>query len=277
MKKLDNLPDKGLLHAEAGRTKFSLTRYAPSEDLAPFVEHYWLTEWDLQGQPPYRQFLITHPCVNLVFEQDGRNGCYTGVHGIRETSDSRLLEGKGKAIGIKFKPGGFYPFWQQPMTRLTGTSVSCGEMFGVDMGPIERQVFNQRGGEQIAAAAENFLRERLPARVALAELATEIVEAVSDNRQIAKSGDLSELFGMSLRSLQRIFNQYIGISPKWVIRRFRLHEAAERMEKGDKTDWTELAAQLGYFDQAHFIRDFKAVAGKTPSAHLQANSELRPS
>lgn len=276
MEKLENLPDKGLLHAEAGRAKFSLTRYAPSEDLVPFVEHYWHIEWDLRGQPPYRQFLLTHPCVNLVFEQNDK-GCYTGVHGIRQTSDSRLLEGKGSVLGIKFKPGGFYPFWRQPMTQLTGISVDCGELFKVEMGPIEQRLFSQRSGEWMAETAEQFLRDRLPERVGLAELANEIVEAASDNRQIAKSSELAELFGMSLRSLQRIFNQYVGISPKWVIRRFRLHEAAERMEQGDQMDWTELAAQLGYFDQAHFIRDFKAVAGKTPLAHLQANSELKPS
>lgn len=277
MKKLENLPDKGILHAEAGRTKFSLTRFAPSGELAPFVENYWHTEWDLRGHPPYRQVILSHPCVNLVFEQDELIGRYTGVHGIRESSDSRLLQGQGTALGIKFKPGGFYPFWRQPMTRLTGRSVGCGELFGLDMGPIERRMFAVDSGEEMAAAADAFLRERQPERFPSAELATEIVEAASANRQIVKVAELAGLFGLSLRSLQRIFNQYIGISPKWVIRRFRIHEAAERMENGDLTDWTEFAGQLGYFDQAHFIRDFKAVAGKTPAAHLEANSKLKPS
>jgi len=276
VKQLENLPDKGILHAEAGRTKFSLTRYAPSEDLAHFVEHYWLTEWDLRGQPPYRQVILTHPCVNLVFEKDAQ-GCYTGVHGIREATDSKLLQGEGMALGVKFKPGGFYPFRRQPMTRLTGISLSCSEMLGVDTTPVEQRMFAQDSGERMAAVAESFLRERQPERDTLAELATRIVEAASTNRDLAKASDLADLFGMSVRSLQRLFSQYIGISPKWVIRRFRLHEAAERMEKGNKADWTQLAAHLGYFDQAHFIRDFKAVAGKTPFEHFQADRKLKPS
>lgn len=59
----------------------------------------------------------------------------------------------------------------------------------------------------------------------------------------------------------------LGVTPKWVIKRFRLQEAAERIEQGAATSWTELAMQLGYFDQAHFIKDFKSVLGQTPAAY----------
>ena len=57
------------------------------------------------------------------------------------------------------------------------------------------------------------------------------------------------------------------MSPKWVIRRYRLHEALERVNAGHRVDWAALAAELGYFDQAHFIRDFKALVGRTPAEY----------
>ena len=72
--------------------------------------------------------------------------------------------------------------------------------------------------------------------------------------------------GIGKRSLQRLFNEYVGASPKWVIRRCRLHEALERLHAG-VVDVAGLAAELGYFDQAHLIQDFKTIVGVTPGQY----------
>nr|WP_286672575.1 helix-turn-helix domain-containing protein [Cohnella hashimotonis] len=77
--------------------------------------------------------------------------------------------------------------------------------------------------------------------------------------------------GLSVRSLQRLLDRYIGVSPKWILQRFRLQEAAERIRQGGAADWSALAADLGYYDQAHFIRDFKSVVGQTPDAYARAS------
>jgi AraC-like DNA-binding protein len=69
--------------------------------------------------------------------------------------------------------------------------------------------------------------------------------------------------------LQRWFNEYVGVGPKWVINRYRLHEAIERLAGDLPVDWTQLALELGYFDQAHFIRDFKALVGVPPAAYVR--------
>ena len=71
----------------------------------------------------------------------------------------------------------------------------------------------------------------------------------------------------SPRSLQRLFREYVGVTPKWVLQRVRLHEAAERMADGDSDCAAALALDLGYFDQAHFIKDFKAIVGRSPSEY----------
>ena len=67
------------------------------------------------------------------------------------------------------------------------------------------------------------------------------------------------------RALQRLFGDYVGVSPKWVIKRYRLHEAVEQLAGGRPPEWSALAQNLGYFDQAHFIRDFKRLVGRTPA------------
>jgi AraC-like DNA-binding protein len=82
--------------------------------------------------------------------------------------------------------------------------------------------------------------------------------------------ELAARHAMSQRTLQRLFRRYVGVSPKWVLQRYRLHEAAERIAEGRDGDWAATALELGYFDQAHFIRDFKALIGASPAQYAGA-------
>jgi AraC-like DNA-binding protein len=73
-----------------------------------------------------------------------------------------------------------------------------------------------------------------------------------------------------MRRLQRLFSDYVGVGPKWVIRRYRLHEAAARAADGAGLDLVRLAAELGYADQAHLTRDFTAMVGVPPARYARA-------
>ena len=95
-----------------------------------------------------------------------------------------------------------------------------------------------------------------------------IMDLILADREITKVEDLVRHSGVGKRTLQRLFSEYVGVSPKWVINRYRLHEALERVAAGESVDWTSLAQDLGYFDQAHFIRDFKKLVGKTPTEYV---------
>ncbi|MFD0694026.1 DUF6597 domain-containing transcriptional factor [Paenibacillus sp. GCM10027628] len=262
--------DKGILKAAAGMQKFSLMRYLPAPDLDPFIEHYWMVRWDLRGQPPYRQAILSYPNVNLAFEQENTS-VFTGIYGVPKTTYTRLLQDEGVVLGVKFRPGGFYPFWQQPVSLLTGEILGIGDVFGVDAKAIEEQMFAQEDGEHMARLAEQFLRERLPEPDEQAELVNQIVQTAIENREITKVEDIVQLFGINKRTLQRLFSRYVGVSPKWVIQRFRLQEAAELMEKGGIPDWPKLSQDLGYYDQAHFIKSFKSMIGKSPEAYMNVN------
>jgi AraC-like DNA-binding protein len=93
------------------------------------------------------------------------------------------------------------------------------------------------------------------------------VSRITADPGLRRVGQLSAASGMSARSLQRLFADYVGVSPKWVMRRARLHEAAERADSGEFVDWAELAADLGYADQAHLSRDFTATIGVPPTSY----------
>ena len=95
---------------------------------------------------------------------------------------------------------------------------------------------------------------------------------ITDDPALRRVDQLSAASGISARSLQRLFADYVGVGPKWVMRRARLHEAAARADSGEPIDWAGLAADLGYADQAHLTRDFTATIGVPPAryAHPEA-------
>ncbi|QJC54546.1 AraC family transcriptional regulator [Paenibacillus albicereus] len=102
---------------------------------------------------------------------------------------------------------------------------------------------------------------------ASAQLVDRIVTGIQLDRGQRSVEDVAARWGLSSRSLQRLFRTYVGMPPKAVIRRYRLHETMG-LASGDP-DWAALALELGYFDQAHLIRDFKAVVGMTPGSYAK--------
>ncbi|TVY10822.1 helix-turn-helix domain-containing protein [Paenibacillus cremeus] len=268
MKSIERGTDKGILHAKAGKQKFSLHKYEPAAELAPLIEHYWVVQWDLKGQAPYRQTILSYPNVNMAFEKD-YNGCFAGIYGVPKTTYTRHLQDDGMALGIKFRPGGFYPFWRQPVSLLTGRTIPVSDVFGMSSKPVEERILTQSDGESMVQLAEHFLLQQLPEPDEQVALIGGMMHEAAQNRDILQVEDMVHLFGISKRTLQRLFSRYVGVSPKWVIQRYRLQEAAELIERSDNVDWTVLSQELGYYDQAHFIKDFKAVIGRSPEAYAR--------
>ena len=115
--------------------------------------------------------------------------------------------------------------------------------------------------------AEALLCSVLPERDRMAEQVAALVSRITADPGLRRVDQLSAASGMTARSLQRLFADYVGVSPKWVMRRARLHEAAERADSGEPVDWASLAADLGYADQAHLTRDFTATIGISPTRY----------
>jgi transcriptional regulator GlxA family with amidase domain len=109
-----------------------------------------------------------------------------------------------------------------------------------------------------------MLGARLPPVDERALLAQQAVEAAAAANGPVSVAALSAQLGIEERSLQRLFSNYVGVSPKWVIQRFRLQEATWQLGRAAAPDLADLAARLGFFDQAHFTRGFTQLVGKPP-------------
>jgi AraC-like DNA-binding protein len=220
---------------------------APAPELAGYVARYWAASWDYAE--PYRQKIVPYPNVQLVFADTGAT-----VVGVCGGHQVRVLEGRADVLGVAFRPGVFRPFLGAPVSTITDRVLPAARVFGAGL-PTRRDV----------ATVEEFLRTRLPEPDPRAEQAAAIVEAIAAGPDVTRVDALAEDFGISMRTLQRLFAEHVGIGPKWVIRRYRLHEVTERLAAGDVVDWAALAHELGYADQAHFTRDFRMIFGESPT------------
>ena len=161
------------------------------------------------------------------------------------------------------------------MASLANTSIPVSEVFGAAATVLEKFILSTEDEDAMTVEANAFLLQRLPDRDDKAALAREMVERILRERDLLTVDDLSARCDVSIRSLQRLFSQYVGVSPKWVIRRYRLHELLEQIHSGTQIDWAQLAAELGYFDQAHLIRDFKSITGYAPTEYTGMQSVQR--
>ncbi|WP_167881192.1 helix-turn-helix domain-containing protein [Leptospira gomenensis] len=238
------------------------SRYLPEPALAYFIEHYWTVSWDLRGRGTYLAETLPHPSIHMVFENGNSR-----IQGIIEGRFSNLLEDQGRVWGIKFKPGMFYPFFGKSVASITNRSVPIESVFPIDVNETETSILSAENDSERIRITEKTFFQNLPVRDRTAEWTEKAVRSVLENPEIGKVEKLSERLNVNKRTLQRLFHKYVGVSPKWVIQRYRLHEAAERLDKGEVLDGVGLALELGYFDQAHFIRDFKSFVGKSPDQY----------
>ena len=253
----------GVLHARTAAARFTLNRYPPSAGLAGFVDYYWTVRWDLRGQPPHEQAILPHPTVNLAFEAAG-----AAVHGVDRKIFTRRLAENGRALGVRFRPGGFRPFYGRSVAALNDRVVPASSIFGAAADEAcAVAMADGADDDAMAAAAEELLLGCRVAADPLAERVAGIVERITADPGLRRVAVLTEVAGMPERRLQRLFADYVGVSPKWVMRRARLHEAALRAESGADVDWPALALDLGYADQAHLVRDFTATLGMSPARY----------
>ncbi|WP_203884994.1 helix-turn-helix domain-containing protein [Planotetraspora kaengkrachanensis] len=256
---------RGWVNPYAGLNAFDFFRQAPSPELAAYVEHFWVVTWTDLAEP-YEQRIVSHPTVNMTITQD-----FHRIAGVIRGGFSYTMRDSGRVLGTRFRPGGFRPFLGGPVSQLTGRFVEISEMYGAAGAALVEQVLAEPDARAAIALIERFLRSLGPNQDPTAEEVAALVAMVESDMSMTRVDELAARSGRSVRSLQRLFRDYVGVGPKWVIRRFRLHEAAERVHRG--IDLATLAAELGYTDQAHLTRDFTAAVGMPPAAYARLGSQ----
>ncbi|GAB2448947.1 helix-turn-helix domain-containing protein [Nocardioides hungaricus] len=238
-------------------------RFAPSPELAAVVRRYWMPVWSLPAGVTSTQRVLQYPVCLIVVSPE-----YALLVGPSSGLSTQELAGSGWALGTMLQPAAGFTLAGGSVDRLTDRTVPLEdgaladrvrEAVGDDPGDPDRQ-------RAAVAAVEEWLCRLLPVDDE-GLLVNAIVEYVEGDSSVQRVGQVCEKFAITERTLQRLTARRIGLSPKWLVQRRRLHEAAERLRAPADTGrpaLARLAADLGYADQAHFGRDFRSVTGLTP-------------
>jgi AraC-like DNA-binding protein len=251
---------RGVLRRDIPAGKMYHSRRSPLAALSHLIAHYWFIEWDLRGCEPQLVENTPHPNIHLVFDAG-----HAQALGVQTAKFSRVLTDCARVFGVKFRAGGFRPFVDCPLSKLMDRGIPATDVFGEDAHALAAIVFAAATEDELVNAANEFFGARIPKPDYTVEEAAGLVEKILNDTEIKTVDDLAARSKSNKRRLQRLFNDYVGASPKWVIRRYRLHELIEKIHSGAKLDWARIAVELGYFDQAHLINDFKSIVGYSPT------------
>ena len=280
-KKLSNLKkSRGVLNLTNNQSYYQLKQYKPSKALQPFIEQFWHVTWDLRNRSPLTQQNLPQPNIHFTIEGD-----QTLFYGPVKSSFTRTLIGQGSIFGIKFHIGALSPLLQQPLCHYVDKIIELESLLEpVDVSNVTKINAVDNVQNQIKIA-EAFLQNLIfnpasPFFVENSVQATEqtmrvraLVELIENDHSMTKVSQLVTTSGLSERAIQRIFKTYVGLNPKWLIRKYRIHELLTRLETElslNKVDWQQIVHDLGYVDQAHLFNEFKSFVGHSPQQYLQS-------
>ena len=253
-----------------------LVRMDCAASLAPWVENYWMLQWELPSGKTYQSSTLPHPACTLSVE---RGHLRDGVEGIDGVAGAVVVTGvlthrfdvtlqdAGWVLGIKFRPGGLASLTGtgvRPLRDVTAaaptafpaTTVESLAQLGPHLSPDECRVLADAGLNTSDRSPEPDYATVL-----------DIVSVMLKDRSLLRVAQVEERCGIGKRRLQRLFEKCVGATPKWVLARYRIHDAVIDLDAGHTGSLADLAARYGWFDQADFTREFTELVGVPPGAY----------
>lgn len=255
----------------ADRPSPPIWRYAPSDDLGDLVMRYWVPVWDLPAGVTWSQQVLQYPVCLIVVST---------TYAIAVGPDTGLgrvdLTGTGWGVGTMLQPaagslllgGSVAPLTDRRVDLATLPSLDGARLVEEIRGIMAPDPASPRRHLEALRAVESRIRRLGPVDEA-GQVCNDVVALLEARPDIVHVADLCAALRMTERTLQRLTTERMGLTPKWLIQRRRLHDATLAIKEG-RGDLASIAVESGYADQAHFTRDFKRFTGMTPGAYLRA-------
>ncbi|SHF82115.1 Helix-turn-helix domain-containing protein [Fodinibius roseus] len=251
--------------------------YKPSPQLAVYVECYWSAKAE---QPPFneQESLIPDGTIELMFNFgdhysqviDDREKLIKGSHviGIRKQSLFISQTSKQNFFSIRFKPGGFFPFFKIPVYKFANGFYQISELFNRELNTLEYQLYEAANNRKRVEIIEQFLLNKLSQQPEdFAFVQTCAKRLVTDSSCTVEH--LADQFSSNYKTIERKFLDVIGLTPSKLRTVKRFNQAVHAMYSGNYNSLAEIAYASGYYDQSHFIRQFKKLASATPRQFLE--------
>ncbi len=262
-----------------------LLAHKPLPPLSEFVDLIWLCENYASSHEKER--LLPDGTVELVINlKEDRIRVYDShrpeqfhmipgcvVSGPRSEFFVIDTEGVAATMGVHFRPGGAFPFLGIPPSELNNQSVALEFLWGAASNRLRERLLEAQTVDARFQVLEGCLLEQLAKPVQRHPAVAFALQQFFGFRQPPPVSRVVEQVGFSQRRFIQLFSDEVGLTPKLFCRVSRFQRVVRRLATAHEIDWAEVALECGYYDQAHFIHDFKDFAGITPSAYLQHRTE----
>jgi len=254
--------------------------YVPRPPLSAFVEVLWSCEGDTPTQTTERRLpdgsmeVVITLCDDLIRIYDRRRpdrvykyhgGVISGAQAEFTLIDTTVHAG---AVGVHFKPGGAAPFLPAPAGALHDAVIPLDVLWGAAATDLREQMLEAKTVENKFHILEQFLLARLAPTPAAYPAVAFALAAFHDVSRRAPIAAVVEQIGLSQTRFIQVFRDTVGLTPKQFCRIQRFQQVLRLLDSGGPVRWVDLALACGYCDQAHFIHEFRAFTGLTPSAYL---------
>jgi AraC-like DNA-binding protein len=169
---------------------------------------------------------------------------------------------------VHFKAGGVFPFLRLPPGDLHNLRVSPADVWGCEAQYLEEQLAEAPSAEARFRVLEAFLVAKAPRPLERHPAVRFALRHLSADTSARRVAEVTEQVGLSSRRFIQLFTREVGLAPKLYSRVQRFQQVVNCLDGADGVNWTDLALACGYYDQAHFIRDFQALSGLLPSDYL---------
>jgi AraC-like DNA-binding protein len=183
--------------------------------------------------------------------------------------------GAVQVLGIRFWPGGAYPFVSIPQNEIAGQVISLDSIWGKTGRNLHSRIFDAADPVEGVKQVESLLLSRLYEFKNLDDGLLKTTALILQSGGCVPIESLADDLGISLRKLDRVFNARVGLTPKALCRVVRFQQVLKMVERDQQSrDWAQLAVECGYYDQSHFIKEFSAFTGLSPTAYFSEQNAL---
>lgn len=234
--------------------------------LSRSVDFFWLVEGYLQ--PHGAERVLPTGSVDLILSLDERHKA-DAIAGARSRSIVIDTSTALNFIGVRFKPGGAFAFLGLPVGELQDISVDPTVLWGASARTLRDELLHTPAPQARFRILERFLLERLHKARYRHPAVQYAIDTIGDSEGATSIASIVEHTGLSARRFIATFRNEVGLAPKVFSRLARFRRVIGRLRHVEAADWADVALECGYFDQSHFIHDFRAFAGVSPSAYLR--------
>lgn len=256
---------------------FRYQEIAPQPALAPYINCFWLMEETNSSVVADRS--VPDGCVELVFHRQNRVertsvGGQPQLNPVVELIGQQIraytvrLLGHNQVLGVRFFPHTFAYFSPIPLLCLTSQVLDAGQVLGVPFRELARRVLETERIDTAIELLEAYFVRQLTNQQSYAkqQVANFAVQWMLRRDELSDLNELTRQTSVTNRYLQQIFEERVGVSPKLLLRIIRFQRTFQHLARPENS-LTDVAYAGGYYDQSHFIRDFKTFAGVPPSVY----------